>query len=44
VQSPGDEAGIGKVRDALIGEVTSFSDGTPPDDDVTLVVCSLDRA
>jgi hypothetical protein len=32
------------VRDALIGEVGSFSEGVPADDDVTLVVCSLDRS
>jgi sigma-B regulation protein RsbU (phosphoserine phosphatase) len=41
--SPGGETGIASVREAVLGEVTTFADGTPPDDDVTLVVCSLDR-
>ncbi len=41
--SPGGAAGIAGVRETVLAEVTAFADGTPPDDDVTLVVCSLDR-
>jgi serine phosphatase RsbU (regulator of sigma subunit) len=41
--NPGGEAGIAGVRDTVLGEVASFAAGVPSDDDVTLVVCSLDR-
>jgi phosphoserine phosphatase RsbU/P len=42
--SPGGEAGIAGVRESVIADVNAFADGFPADDDVTLVVCSLDRA
>lgn len=41
--SPGGEAGIAGVRETVIADVNAFADGFPADDDVTLVVCSLDR-
>ena len=41
--SSGGEAGIADVRETVLAEVTLHADGMPPDDDVTLVVCSLDR-
>ncbi len=42
-KNPGGEAGIAGVRDAVLAEVTTFADGVPADDDVTIVMCSLDR-
>jgi sigma-B regulation protein RsbU (phosphoserine phosphatase) len=41
--APGGEAGITAVRDRVLAEVATFADGVPSDDDVTLVVCALDR-
>ena len=40
---PGD-AGIAALRDHVLGSVDRFAKGVAPDDDVTLVVCALDRA
>ena len=40
----GGEIGIKAVRDAVLGEVTAFADGFPADDDVTIVVCGVDRS
>jgi sigma-B regulation protein RsbU (phosphoserine phosphatase) len=42
-KNPGGEAGVAGVRDAVLAEVTTFADGVPADDDVTIVMCSLDR-
>ena len=42
-RSPGGEKGITGVRDRVLAEVNTFADGVPADDDVTLVVCALDR-
>jgi sigma-B regulation protein RsbU (phosphoserine phosphatase) len=39
----GGGGGITAVRDDVVANVTSFADGVPADDDVTLVVCALDR-
>jgi len=40
---PGD-GGIAALRDHVLGRVDGFARGVAPDDDVTLVVCALDRA
>ena len=37
------DAGIGAMRDAVMAKVDGWAAGNPPDDDVTLVVCALDR-
>lgn len=37
------DAGIATFRDSVMGKVDGWAQGNPPDDDVTLVVCSLDR-
>jgi len=44
LQFTGGEAAITRMRDRLVAEVTTFADGVPPDDDVTLVVCAMDRS
>jgi phosphoserine phosphatase RsbU/P len=41
--TPGD-GGIGAFRDSVMSKVDGWASGNPPDDDVTLVVCSWDRA
>jgi sigma-B regulation protein RsbU (phosphoserine phosphatase) len=43
MKSPGGAGGITAVRDRVLAEVTTFAAGVPADDDVTLVVCALDR-
>lgn len=43
VRGGGGETGITAVRDRVLAEVATFAAGAPPDDDVTLVVCALDR-
>ena len=43
VKYAGGDAGITGVRDSLLAEVSTFAAGVPADDDVTLVVCALDR-
>jgi phosphoserine phosphatase RsbU/P len=43
VHSTGGETGITGVRDRMLADVAAFADGVPADDDVTLVVCALDR-
>jgi serine phosphatase RsbU (regulator of sigma subunit) len=40
---PGD-AGISGLRDSVMAKVDAWAAGVAPDDDVTLVVCALDRA
>lgn len=35
--------GVAAVRDAVLGEVATFAAEVPADDDVTLLVCALDR-
>ena len=40
---PGGADSLTKVRDDVLANVTSFADGVPADDDVTLVVCAVDR-
>jgi sigma-B regulation protein RsbU (phosphoserine phosphatase) len=35
--------GIAGFRDSVMGKVDAWASGNPPDDDVTLVVCALDR-
>jgi len=42
--SPGGETGIAGVLETVLADVKAFADGMPVDDDVTIVVCSLDRA
>jgi serine phosphatase RsbU (regulator of sigma subunit) len=38
------DAGIGGLRDQVMAKVDGWAAGNAPDDDVTLVVCALDRA
>ncbi|HTJ46758.1 MAG TPA: PP2C family protein-serine/threonine phosphatase [Kofleriaceae bacterium] len=40
--APGD-AGIAALRDAVMAKVDAWATGVAPDDDVTLVVCALER-
>ena len=37
-----DGAGITELRDAIIGQMSTFAAGQPADDDVTLVLCHFD--
>jgi serine phosphatase RsbU (regulator of sigma subunit) len=40
---PGD-SGIAGLRDSVMAKVDAWASGVAPDDDVTLVVCAMDRA
>ncbi len=38
------DAGVAAVRDAILANLAAFADHAAPEDDVTLVVCALERA
>lgn len=40
----GGAIGVTALRDGVLADVATFADGVPADDDVTLVLCALDRA